>query len=328
MRRRLVRNGERVAQVLHRDASKVLRLGEESHGVGLGQQYRGREVVRLDALPQKVGVVGGLLVAEQVTREGLHDRAAGVARGRLLGRQVDAAVLLVGHRPRRVRQVGHVVQGEPEVQGHVADELLAHGAAAVADGVEEFASLRLELGEVVVASAHRGSQLRIRASRLLRRRRSLLVQPLDLLVQRQDRAEGLVAVRLRDAERMDAESFEHRTALRPLDGDLEGRTFVRRFLVEKIVDCCTRASASCRSIESRGSRFPFSIIDTCDGARSMARPSCSSVIPRETRKSRTRRPSVSASTRSAGPSSGVRASAVIMLLMVTRCRLSGNEKNP
>ena len=104
-----------VAQLLHRDAAQVLRLGEVPHGGLLGQQDRGGEVVRLDALAQEVGVVARLLVAEQVARERLQDRRARVARRRLLRRQVDAAVALVGHRAGRVRQVAHVVQRVAEV---------------------------------------------------------------------------------------------------------------------------------------------------------------------------------------------------------------------
>jgi hypothetical protein len=62
-----------VAELLHRDAAEVLRLGEVADRGLLGQQDRRREVVRLDALAQEVAVVPGLLVIEQVARERLQD---------------------------------------------------------------------------------------------------------------------------------------------------------------------------------------------------------------------------------------------------------------
>src|SRR5665647_1386820 len=55
------------------------------------------------------------------------------------------------------------------------------------------------------------------------------------------------------------------------------------------------AAAIVRSIDSLGSRLPFSIIDTWEGARSIAAARLSRVILRAVRRSRMRRPSVSAS---------------------------------
>ncbi len=74
VRRRLVGHGERVAQVLHRDPSQLLRRAEHPDGVALGQQQCGRQVVGLDALPQKVGIVSRLLVSAEVAGERLQDR--------------------------------------------------------------------------------------------------------------------------------------------------------------------------------------------------------------------------------------------------------------
>ena len=68
----------------------------------LGHEDRGGEVVGLDPLPQEVGEVGRVGVAEREVAEGLEHDVPRVVAGRLL-RQVDPAVLEVGDRAGRVR---------------------------------------------------------------------------------------------------------------------------------------------------------------------------------------------------------------------------------
>ena len=215
---------------------KFFASAQERDGVFLRQQDRCRQVVGLHALAQKVGIISGLVVAAQVRREGLQDRRTRVAGSGLLGRQVDASVALVGDRAGRMRQVADVVQRESEVARHVGDDLVRDRAAGVADRCEQLGGHVLELAEVVVAGAHRAPQLGVRPPRLLRGGRSLAVQPLDLLVEREDRAQVLVALSLGNAHGFEPERCEHRSALCALDRDLECGALVRRLGRQQVVD--------------------------------------------------------------------------------------------
>jgi hypothetical protein len=200
-----------------------------------------------------------------------------------------------------VRQVADVVQGVAQVRRHVGDQLVRDGPAGVADRLEELGRLLLELGIEVVPGAHLGAQLDVRAPGLLGGRGPFAVQAVDLVVQRQDRLQRLVAHRLRHAERLEAERLEDRAALRPLHRDLECGALRRGIGLQQFVGRGAERERDGAQHRQPGSRLPFSIADTCEGARSIAAASSPRVMPTAVRRSRMRRPSVSASTSSPSP---------------------------
>ena len=172
--------------------------------------------------------------------------------------------------------------------------------------VEQLGGLRLELGEVVVAGAHRR-----RAARRWRAGPPPASPPArgaggrSRCAGRGSSAGSRRSCPCRRGSCGRPSAREHRPALGALDGDLEGaRGSDGASARSRSSTVVPSASAIVRSIERRGSRLPFSIVDTCDGARSMAAASCSSVMPRAVRRSRMRRPSVRASTSSRSASSG------------------------
>ncbi len=129
--RGLVRHAERVAEVLDGEVAVLLRLLQERDRRRLGHEAARGEVVDLEPLLQEVGVVGRPRVAEQAVRHGLQrHRPQAVAAGDRCRRQVDAAVLEVGHRARRVRQVVDVDQLEAELLGHDAHRAVRERARA------------------------------------------------------------------------------------------------------------------------------------------------------------------------------------------------------
>lgn len=129
----------------------------------------------------------------------------------------------------------------------------------MAGTVQQLCSGGLELGEVVVRHPHLGAQFGVRAARLLGGGCAFAVQPLDLLVQAQDRAQSLVGGALGDADRLDAERLEHRPALRSLDSDFERGSFARRLLGEQIVD----RRPQCRGdrAQHRQAGFALAVLD-------------------------------------------------------------------
>jgi hypothetical protein len=155
VRRRLVRHGEGVAQVLHGDVTSGACLLEQTHRLGLRDQHGGREVVDLDPLTQEVGVAGGLAVTQDDVTDGLEDDlATSVAASVPRMRDEDALVPEVDHRSRGVRQIGLPVQREAQSlddRGHVP---FGEGSVARVRGRQELACGLLDLGEVVVAIAH------------------------------------------------------------------------------------------------------------------------------------------------------------------------------
>ena len=114
----------------------------------LGHEAARGEVVDLEALLEEVGVVGRPLMPEQPVRHRLQrHRAQAVAARDRGGRQIDAAVLEVGHRAGGVRQVVHVDQLEAELLGHDAHGAVGERARDVAGGLE------LLLGELLDLAA-------------------------------------------------------------------------------------------------------------------------------------------------------------------------------
>ncbi len=235
VRRRLVRHREGVAKILDRELARGLGCGEEVDRALLGEHQRAGQVVGLDPLPQELGEVLRLGAAEHVRRQRLQQFGARVA-GALAHRQVDPSVRLIGHASRGGRQVGHVVQREAEVRGQVGGDALRERSTAVPHGGEQFASGLLQLGEVVAALALLGAQLRVRPARLLGGRRALAVQPLEFVVQREDRLDRLVAQRLAHRQRRQREARVQRTALRALQRDLERGPLRGRLGVQQLVE--------------------------------------------------------------------------------------------
>ena len=112
----LVRDPERVAQVLDRQLLAPLGGAEVRDGGRRGIEAGGGEVGDLDALAQEVVVARGVEWLEDAVRDGLQgERAQAVAAGDRRGWQVDAAVRQVGDGAGRVGQVVDVDQGEAEV---------------------------------------------------------------------------------------------------------------------------------------------------------------------------------------------------------------------
>ena len=149
--------------------------------------------------------------------------------------QVDAVVLQVAHRPRGARQVADVVQRESEVRRQVGGDSLRQRPAGVLDGGEQLARLSLELRKVVVLGAHLLPQFGVRPAGLFRSRGALTVQPVQLGVQRDDGLDRLVAEPLAHVQRGEPQRVEQRSALRPLEFDLQLRPLGQRIRGEQLL---------------------------------------------------------------------------------------------
>jgi hypothetical protein len=101
---------------------------------------------------------------------------------------------------------------------------------------EKFERLLLELGEVVVPGTHGRPQLGVGPPRLLRGGRPFTVQPLDLVVQGEDRLQGLVVRGPADPDPGQPERREDGTARGAFDGDLQRGALGGGLRLEKIVD--------------------------------------------------------------------------------------------
>jgi hypothetical protein len=156
-RRRLMGDAEGIPEVLQGDVAVALGLLQEVHRLGAGHERRRREVVDLEALLKELGVVIGCLVAEHAVRDRLQrHRAQAVAAGDRGGRQVDATVREVGHRARRVREVGDVDEFETHPLGHEAHRPVGERPGGVADATQRLFDEVVDLGHMVVALAHPG----------------------------------------------------------------------------------------------------------------------------------------------------------------------------
>ena len=228
----LVRDPERVAEVLDGQLLAALGGAEVGDGRGAGHEARGGEVGDLDALAQEVRVaarrrVGQDPVGDRLERQGAQAVAARDGRRR----QVDAAVRQVGHRARGVRQVVDVDQREAEVGGHRRHRAVGQGARGVAGPPHQVLGGGLDLGQVVVALAHPQAQRRRGPAGLLGRRDGGVVPAGQLAVQADQRLQGLRRQVLRRPHGRQAQRRVRRRALRPVQVDLErgpSSTAVRR----------------------------------------------------------------------------------------------------
>ena len=152
------------------------------------------------------------------------------------GRQVDAAVLEVGDRARRVRQVADVDQLEAELRGHDADGPVGEGAGDVTGELQLLLGELLDLGQVVVVVAHPHPQVGVGAAGLFGGRDRLPLAALQLAVQPEHRLDRLVGHALGDLDRRDAQLPEDRAVLRPLEFDLQGRAPVGRLGRQEVGD--------------------------------------------------------------------------------------------
>src|SRR5690606_20318211 len=119
LRRGLVRDAERVAEVLDREVLLALAPLQEVDRGALRDEAARREVRDLDALAQELRVRARALVPEDAVGDRLErERAQLVATGDRRGREVDAPVLQVGDRAGGVRQVVDVPDGGAELLGH------------------------------------------------------------------------------------------------------------------------------------------------------------------------------------------------------------------
>ena len=163
-----------------------------------------------------------------------HRTRVVVAAGVL--REVNPAVLQVGHRAGGVRQVADMVEAESEVPGDVRNDVVGQRAAGVPHRGEDLLRLGLVLREVVVPLAHHRAQLAVRAAGLLRRR-DLLVEPAFQLVLQPHH--GLQHVHRKpraDADLGQVQGLVDGAALVAFQLDLQGGAAVGRLRAEQFVD--------------------------------------------------------------------------------------------
>ena len=231
---RLVADGERVAQFFDRQLLFLFRASEKADGAILRHHQRGRQVVRFDPLSQKTPVVFRLLRTKHVARERLQEGGSGVTAG--IHHQVDAAVGEVADRPRWPGQVANIVQRETQMRGQIGCDALRQRAASVPDRREQAAGLGLKLRKVIALFAHLLAKFGVDPPGLFRRRRPLAVQSLELGVKAEDRLDRLVAQGLSHRQRGQAERAEQRTALGPLECDLQAGPLRWRLRAKQLVE--------------------------------------------------------------------------------------------
>ena len=117
MRRRLVRHRVGVSEVFDRNGPAGLRILQGGHHVGLGNQQRPGEIVRLDALAQELRIAARFGMPEDAAGQRLQHSRSRIALGRHTARQIEPPVREVGDTARGLRQIGRVVQGESEIGG-------------------------------------------------------------------------------------------------------------------------------------------------------------------------------------------------------------------
>ena len=258
--RGLVRDAERVAEVLDREPLLLLGLREERHRCVLRHEARRGEVVDLETLPEELDVARGRRVPEQPVGHRLqrHRPQAVAARDRRR-RQVDATVGEVGDRPGRVGQVVHVDELEAEPLGHDAHLAVGEGARAVARRGDLLFGELLDLGQVVGAVAHALAQLGVGAARLFGRRDRLARPPLQLTVQADDRRERVVGDAAARADRGKPEGRVERARLRPAQFELERGTPTRRLAGEQLGEFDVERGGE--GVERRQLRLALAVLD-------------------------------------------------------------------
>src|SRR3546814_7265864 len=92
----LVRHRVRISEVFDADGPSALGVGEELHGRLLRHQQRTREVVRLHALAEELGIARGLAVPQDAAGQRLQHGRPRVALRRQPAGEVEAPVADVG----------------------------------------------------------------------------------------------------------------------------------------------------------------------------------------------------------------------------------------
>ncbi|MBG9885627.1 hypothetical protein ABE10_03300 [Bacillus toyonensis] len=188
-----MRDPEGVAEVLDGEVPVLLRLLQEGDARRLRDEAAGREVVDLQTLLEEVGVVGRRRVAEEAVRHRLQrHRPQPVTAGDGGGREIDPAVLHIGDRPGRVREVVDVQELEAQLLGHDAHGPVRERPRAVPCGLELLLCQLLDLRQVVVVLAHPHAELGVGAACLLRRRDRLAFATMQLTMQAENRLDRLV----------------------------------------------------------------------------------------------------------------------------------------
>ena len=234
----------------------------------LGGEQGAGEVVRLDPLADVLLEVVRLAVTEGEVPERLGDHRAGRAHpaGRVALRDVDHPVREVGDRATSTAAGRWRGRCEAEVRGELGEQPFGHGPlAGVADGGEGGRRRLLDLFEVVVAGAHLLAQfarwpLAPEAPPMHRRSDTGCVESrLHPLEQRDDVLDRGVVEARRGPQVGEVDRGVERVLLDAGEGDLELCAAVRRRRVERVGRrAAERALASSLTVESRGSRWPFS----------------------------------------------------------------------
>jgi hypothetical protein len=114
------------------------------------------------------------------------------ALGRIVtGRQKDPSADKVGHRPRRLRQVGHRVQGEAEAVGDRIHSMPGQRPAVVINADQQLISQFLDGREVVVRRPHPGPQISVGSPRIFRGAVALRAVRSKLIVQGHQRLQRI-----------------------------------------------------------------------------------------------------------------------------------------
>ncbi len=225
-RGRLVRDAERIPEVLDSNVAVGLGRREKLDGLPAGHEHRRGEVVDLETLLKEVGIGGRGGVFEHPMSHGLQCHAPKAVPAGNRGRgQVDAAVLEVGHRACGVRQIVDVNQFESEVLRHHAHRSVGERTRRVPDIRQEFLGDVIDVGEVVVELSHLTSEVGVDASCLLGCGDRLPRASREFAVQADKRLKGLVGHPFRDPNRGQPQRGVDRGALCPVELDLERGAF-------------------------------------------------------------------------------------------------------
>ena len=196
----------------------------------------------------------------------LQQHRTGVVVAPRVLREVNPAVLQVGHRAGGVRQVAHVVEAEPEVPGDVRDDVVGQRAARVPHGGQNLLRLGLVLREIVVPLAHHGAQFPVRSPGLFRRR-DLLVEPaFQLVLQPHHGLQHIHRKPRADADLGQVQGLVNGAALVAFQLDFQGSPAVGRLRTEQFVDA--HAEGRRELLEQAQFRLAFAVLDQAQLARS------------------------------------------------------------